>query len=101
MVVEGDFDQSLHRLFGGQVVDVQSLLLFADPHIGFLHHRPIEPLLAAEMVIDHRLGGAGLGRDVVDPGALQALLGELLHGGEQDFAFGGFADRRFAPRPAP
>src|SRR5262249_26259186 len=49
-----------------------------------LQHCEIEPLLVAEVVIDHPLVGAGAPCDGVDPGALEALGRELLGGGRED-----------------
>ena len=58
------------------VVDLQALLGLADAAVGVLQHRQVELFLAAEVVVDHPLGGAGLLGDLVDAGARVALLGE-------------------------
>ena len=49
-----------------------------------LQHRPIEPLLGAEVVVDIGLGQPGLGGDHGGGGAGEAGLGEDLLGGGQD-----------------
>ena len=36
----------------------------------------VEALLAAEVLVDHRLGDAGLRGDLLDGGGVEALLGE-------------------------
>ena len=44
-------------------------------HLPVDHHR-VEALLAAEVLVHHRLGHAGLGGDLLDRGALEPALGE-------------------------
>ena len=44
----------------------------------------IEPLLALEVVVEHRLVDAGAAGDAIDAGAGEAVLGELEGGGGQD-----------------
>ena len=51
-----------------------------DAAVGVLEHGAVELLLAAEVVVDHPLRGAGPLGDLVDPGAREALLGEDLGG---------------------
>ena len=58
------------------VVDLQSLLGLADAAVGVLQHGQVELLLAAEVVVDHPLRGAGALGDLVDARAGVALLGE-------------------------
>jgi len=38
----------------------------------------VEPLLAAEVFVDHRLGHLGRGRDLLDTGGLETLLRKQL-----------------------
>ena len=54
-----------------------------DPYllIGAFEHREIEIVLFADVVIQHALVGAGLGRDPVDPRAGEAMGGKFLLGG--------------------
>ena len=49
----------------------------ADRRVGALEHRHEQLLLAAEVVVDHPLGGAGALGDLVDARAGVAVLGEL------------------------
>ena len=66
------------------VVDLQSLLGLADAAVGVLQHRQVQLFLAAEVVVDHPLGGSGALGDLVDAGARVARLREHLGGdGEQ------------------
>src|SRR5713226_7685896 len=52
-----------------------------------LERGKIEPVLVAEIVIDHPLVGAGAARDLVDASAREALFPEfVLRGGEDGLA---------------
>src|SRR5690606_2470834 len=44
----------------------------------------IEPFLVAEIVIDHALGGARLGRDLIDARTRQTIRGELRRRDSKD-----------------
>ncbi len=61
--------------------EVEPALFDADFLIGAFQHRQIKVVLFADVVIQHALVGAGLGRDAVDPRAGQPLGGEFLLGG--------------------
>ena len=61
--------------------EIEPALLGADFLIGAFEHREIEVFLVADVVIQHALVGAGLGRDAVDARAGQAMGGEFLLGG--------------------
>ncbi len=78
VVVEGELDQPLQRLQRRQVLDVQLAFALPDGLVGVLERAEIEAFLVAEIVVDHALAGAGAGRDLVDPGARQAVQRELL-----------------------
>ena len=43
-----------------------------------VHDDRVQPFLAAEVLVDDRLGDAGLGRDLLDRGAVEATLGEQV-----------------------
>ena len=58
--------------------EVEPALLGADLLIGAFQHREVEILLVADVIIQHALVGAGLGRDPVDPRAGQPMGGEFL-----------------------
>ena len=83
VVVEGQLGEPAHRHDRVDVVDLQLLLGLADAAVGVLQHGQVELLLAAEVVVDHPLGGAGALGDLVDPGARVARLGEDLGGDGQ------------------
>ncbi len=58
-------------------VEFQLILGIADASIEVLHRRNVEVLLAAEVVIDHRLVGTRPLGDAVDPGAADSVGGEF------------------------
>ena len=51
-----------------------------------LEHRDVELLLAAEVVVDHPLGRAGVIGDLVDARAGDSRVGELPRGDLEDLA---------------
>src|SRR6185295_19323375 len=55
-----------------------------DPLIGAFEHREVEVFLVSDVVIQHALVGAGVGRDAIDTRAGKAMGGELLLGGLED-----------------
>src|SRR3954470_5122461 len=61
-------------------------LLLADRRVGALEHRQVQPLLAAEVVVDHALAGARAGSDRIDPRPAIAPLRELGRGDLEDVA---------------
>ena len=73
---------------GRRVGGVELLLGLPDAAVGVLEHRQVEPLLAAEVVVDHPLRGAGPLGDDVDPRAGVALLGEDLGGDREQLGAG-------------
>ena len=85
VMVESEFHQSRQRL-DGRVLRVE--LRLAAPHlpVGFSRAREIEPLLVAEIVVDHALAGARACGDLVDPGAGEPVLSELLRRDLEDVA---------------
>ena len=78
VVVEGQLGEPADRGDGVEVVDVDRLLGGADVRVGALEHGHEQPLLAAEVVVDHPLRGAGALGDLVDARAGEPVLGELL-----------------------
>ena len=64
--------------------EVEPALLGADLLVGAFEHLEIEVFLVADVVIQHALVGAGLGRDAVDARAGQAVGGEFLLRGLED-----------------
>ena len=84
LVVDREADQPAQRILGRQIVQVQVGLDRAHAPVGFFEHRKVEPLLAAEVVVDHALAGAHRLGDDVDPGPCQALVRELARGDRQD-----------------
>ena len=64
--------------------EIEPALLGPDLLIGAFEHREVEIVLLADVVVQHALVGAGLGRDPVDPRAGQAMGGKFLLGGLED-----------------
>ena len=94
VVVERQPGQLADRLDRVEVLDVELLLEAADEAVRLLQDGDVELLLAAEVVVDHPLGGAGLVGDLVDAGAGVAAVGELPGGDGEDVGPGplGVAD---------
>src|SRR3546814_20973122 len=97
MMVEGELDQPLQRLDWRQALGVELRLAFAHQPVGVLEGAQIEPLLVAEIVIDHALAGARARGDLVDARARQPVERELLGGALQDSA----SRARGGLRPSP
>ena len=70
------------------MLDVDLLLGLADASVGALQHCSEQLLLAAEVVVDHPLGGARLSGDLVNARASETLVGELLGGDVEDLGAG-------------
>src|SRR5262249_57053724 len=77
-IVEVELDQALDRLLGLQVGEVERAFGAAQALIDALERREVETLLAAEVVVDHPLVGAGAARDRVDASSGEALGGEFV-----------------------
>ena len=80
-VIPGEIDQALDRLGRIEMFEIEPALLGADLLVGAFEHLEIEVVLLADVVVQHALVGAGLGRDPVDARAGQAMRGEFLLGG--------------------
>ena len=63
------------------MLEIEPALLGADLFVGAFEHREVEIVLVADVIVQHALVGAGLGRDAVDARAGQAMGGEFLLGG--------------------
>ena len=84
VMIEGQLGEPAHGDGRIDVVDLQPLLGLADAAVGVLQNRHVQLFLAAEVVVDHPLRGAGALGDLVDPRAREPGLGEYLGGdGEQ------------------
>ena len=77
-VVPGEVDQARDRGGGIEVFQIEASFLDADLLLGAFQHREIELVLLADVIIEHALVGAGLGRDPVDPRPGDAMSGKLL-----------------------
>ena len=71
----------VHRV---EMLDVELLLQRADAGVRTLQDGDVEAFLAAEVVVDHPLGGARLGGDLVHPATGVAAIGELAGGDLED-----------------
>jgi hypothetical protein len=84
IVVPGEYHQSADCLRRIDLGQVQRLLGLADVLVGGLEHGAEQFVLAAEVVIQHALVGAGQCRDAVDPRTTQTDTRELGLGGGED-----------------
>jgi hypothetical protein len=84
VVVEGQLGDPPDGVDRVEAVHVQSRLRGADLLVDALQHGDVELLLAAEVVVDHPLGRADLGGDLVHAGAVVAAVGELTGGDVED-----------------
>src|SRR5262249_24300483 len=85
--VEQAAERQLHPRIGvqGDGLLQHGLPGFAQPRPLLPHDLRVQPVLAAEMVVDHALVDPGCGHDVLHPGAPRAVLGELpRRGGKED-----------------
>src|SRR5262245_35599811 len=80
VVVEGHLGDRADGVDGVDIIDLQVLLRLTDTAVGVLEYGQIELLFAAEVVVDHPLGGAGPLGDLVDASAGVTLLGEYRGG---------------------
>jgi hypothetical protein len=90
VMVEGQLRQLPQGVDRLEVLDVELLLQRADTAVRPLKDGQVQALLATEVVVDHPLGGAGLGRDLVDPGSGKTLVGEFACGHVDDLCLGSF-----------
>ena len=88
VVIEGQLCQLANGGLGRQVLDVEGLLRIAQLGVGALQDGDVQPLLAAEVVVDHALGGAHAIGDLVDAGAGVTAFGELGGGDLEDLGAG-------------
>ena len=88
VAVERELGQLANRRDRVEGLDVDALLDDADVLVGALQRRHVQRLLGPEVVVDHALGGPRLAGDLVDPGAGEAAVGELLGGDVQDLLAG-------------
>ena len=80
VVIESEFHQPANRLTRLQGSEVHAGFGVADIAVELLQHLDVQLLLAAEVVIDHALGGVDALGDGVHAGAGQALLNKLDNG---------------------
>ena len=76
-MVERIGDQPAHTLDRRQLLQGDVILLLAHPPIDAFEHGEIEPVLAAEVVVDQVLAGADPAGDAIDPRAVEAVGSEL------------------------
>jgi hypothetical protein len=85
-IVEREVDQPGHGVARRQRGEIQFPLARPDVGIGRLERRPVEVVLAAEIIVDKLLVDLGPAGDLVDARPFQAALGELDAGCGQDGA---------------
>lgn len=88
VMVEGHFRESSDGLGGIGVVDSQLLFGLTDPAVGPVENGEVETFFAAEVVVDHPLGGAGALGDLVHSRTRIAGFGEDLGGDGEQFGSG-------------
>jgi hypothetical protein len=98
VVVERQLAQLPDRLGRVEVLDVQLALQGTDSGVRPLQDRDVELFLAAEVVVDHPLGGTGLRGDLVHPGAGVPLVGELVGGHGENLGAGSIGVPHRRPR---
>ncbi|MNE67150.1 hypothetical protein D3C80_1627430 [compost metagenome] len=86
MVLEAFLRQRVQGLQGRQGVEVELLFRLADVGVALLYHRQVHVFLVAEVVVQHALGAAHLGRDALQACAVVAVIGELRLAGLQQGA---------------
>ena len=65
---------------GSKIDEAPFVLARAHLAIGLLHHGDKERFLADEVVVEQILADVAFGDDLVDTGAVVAMLGEMLGG---------------------
>ncbi len=88
VVVERELGQPANGLLGRQRLQVQALLGLADVAVELDQAFDVQLLLAAEVVVDHALGGGRSLGNGIHPRAGQALLDELVDGDLEDVLAG-------------
>ena len=86
VIVPSELDQAPHAFDRSDVEQRQLLLGLADSRVSGFEHREEQPLLVAEVVVEHALVGAGCGGDPVYARAAEAVLGEFDGRGIEDGA---------------
>ena len=100
-VPEGEAHQAVHGLDRIELAQRQLALAAADLLVGVEQHRRVERFLVAEVVVEQPLVGLGAGGDGIDPGAVEALLAELVARRLRISALVFSASRGRTPRRAP
>lgn len=90
VVLEGEFDQAAQCVSGAEVIKVELDLAAAHHAVGLFQTTQVQAVLVVEIIVDHALGGIGLGGDLVDPGTGQTIVCKFAHGDFNDVAFGPF-----------
>src|SRR3981189_38544 len=96
-MVEGVGDELAHSFERRKLLQREIVLLLAHLPIDALEALEVEPVLAAEIVVDQVLAGADALGDAIDAGAVEPVGGELILCCAQDELP---AQHRVAPLPA-
>jgi hypothetical protein len=88
VVLPSEFRKATDGLRRIHVAQVQFCFRRADVCIGVFQHRQEELVLALEVVVDQPLVDVGTLGNPVHAGAAQAVLRELVAGGQQDGELG-------------
>src|SRR5690348_2540893 len=88
VVLEGDLHEAPQRLERRQLLEMGLALPGPDAVVSLLENRAIQPILAAEIIVDHPFRGARTLRDRIDSCAGEPILGEFVHGHRHDIRLG-------------
>src|SRR5207248_490096 len=88
VVVEGGLHQPAQRRVRRQGIQVEIRFNHPDMIVAALENRPVQPLLAAEVVVNHPLDGMRALGNLIDAAAAEALLRELLGGNGENVRAG-------------
>ena len=77
-------DRAVDLLGGGAVSGGDAAQPFGGTREHLSQERTVQPLLAAEVVVEHRLVDPGAAGDAIDAGAGEPACAELERGGGED-----------------
>ncbi len=77
-IIPGEVDQPFDRLGRIEMFQIEPALFNPYFLIGAFQHREVKVVLLADVIVEHALVGAGVGRDPVDPRAGEAMGSKFL-----------------------
>lgn len=79
VMVEGEPTELVECRNRLKVIQFQVALAATHLGVSFLKNALVKPFLVGKIIIDHPLGSARAGRDLIDARARQSVLRKLLH----------------------